>query len=148
MDIDITSEVENKLLNRKELIISIDYEGATPPRKEIREAIGRKIGVNPELVAVRNITNEYGKQTIRIEAHAYSKKELYQKYEPEYIRARYEAKKKEAKAEEKPKEAKKEPAKEEKLAKEEKKKEVKKEEPKKEETKKEEKKPEKKEKKG
>jgi ribosomal protein S24E len=149
MSVDIKSKTDNKLLSRKEIEAEVTFDGPTPKREELRQAISAKIGANPDLTVLREVKNTYGRKAVSVVAHAYSSKETLMQTEPEHIRRRdgvgvekkeekpkEEPKKEEAK-EEKPKEApKEEPKKEE--AKEEKPKEAPKEEPKKEEKPKEE----------
>lgn len=118
MDMEILQEKENKLLERKELEIRMQYSGATPSRKEIRQAVGQKLGVDPETVAIRRIGNAFGKPEIVIETNVYPTKQLCEQYEPAYVTNRYKEKpaegekkeeaateeKKEGKENEKPKE--------------------------------------------
>jgi len=157
MNVEVISTTDNKLLDRKEINASVSFDGATPNRKEIREAISTKLGLNPDFTILNSIVNEFGARKIRVLAHAYKDIKKLKEVEPEYLRKRdgigvekpkeekpkeeetpkaeeKAPEKKEEKKEEKPPEKKEEPKKEEKP----------KEEPKKEE-KKEEKPPEKKE---
>lgn len=162
MEVEIISKKDNKLLERKEINAVVTFEAATPSRKELREAVGTKLGLNPDLIILNSVVNEFGSKRIRVLAHSYTDMKKLIDTEPEYLRKRdgigvekkeeepAEAPKEEAKKEEKPKEEKpKEEKKEEKPKEEPKKEEKPKEEPKKEEKKeekpKEEKKPEKKE---
>lgn len=168
MEVEVISSEDNKMLDRKEVNAVVQFEGATPSRKEIREAVSTKLGLNPDLTILNSVVNEFGVRKIRVMAHSYKNIKKLMEVEPEYLRKREgigvekkeekpkeeapkpEEKKPEAKEEkkeekkEKPKEEKKpekpkeEPKKEEK-PKEEPKKEEKKPEPKKEEPKKEEK---------
>ncbi len=114
MNVDIKSNVDNKLLDRKEVEAEVSYDGATPSRNELRQAICGKIGANPELVVLREIRTGHGKQSAYVVVHAYSSKESLDKVEPDHMRKRYApAEKKEApkeeKKEEKPAEKKEEP---------------------------------------
>jgi len=156
MEVEIISKKDNKLLERKEINAVLTFEAATPSRKEIREAVGTKLGLNPELTVLNSVVNEFGSKRIRVLAHSYADMKKLMDTEPEYVRKRdgigAEEKKEEKKEEapaEKPAEAPKEEAKEEKKEapkeekKEEKPKEEKKEEKPKEEPKKDEKKEEK-----
>lgn len=145
MDVEIISSKDNKLLDRKEINAVVHFEGATPNRKELREHVSTKVGLNPDLTVLSSVVNEFGLKQVRVLAHSYKDLKKLMEVEPEYLRKRdgiglpKEEKPAEAPEEEKPKKE----AKEEK--KEEKKPEKKEEEKPKEEPKKEEKKPEKKE---
>lgn len=163
MEVEIISTTENKLLERKEVSAVVRFDGATPNRKDIREAVATKIGLNPDMTILNSVASEFGAKEIRITAHGYSNLKKLIEVEPEYLRKRdgvgvekekpkegeapAEAPKEEKKPEEKPKEEKKEeaPKKEEKKEEKppEKKEEKPKEEPKKEENKEEPKKEEK-----
>ena len=148
MEVEIISKKDNKLLERKEINAVVTFEAATPSRKEIREAVGTKLGLNPELTILNSVVNEFGLKRIRVLAHSYADMKKLIDTEPEYLRKRdgIGVEKKEKKKEKKPKEEKpKEEKKEEKPKEEPKKEEKPKEKPKKEEKPKEEKKPEKKE---
>jgi small subunit ribosomal protein S24e len=95
MDITVESEKENKLLERKEFSIRLGYRGATPSRKNVREALAKKLSADPDAIAIRKITNEFGKSEIQIAAHVYASGAACQKYEPGYVLARYATKVKE-----------------------------------------------------
>ncbi len=154
MDVEIVSSKDNKLLDRKEINAVVHFEGATPARKELREAVSTKVGLNPDLTILSSVVNEFGAKKIRVIAHSYNDMKKLMEVEPEYMRKRdgigvpkekeeeapkeekkEEKPKEEPKKEEKPKEEKKEEPKKEEKPKEEPKKEEKKEEPKKEEKK-------------
>jgi ribosomal protein S24E len=120
MSVDIKSKTDNKLLSRKEIEAEVTFDGPTPKREELRQAISAKIGANPDLTVLREVKNTYGRKAVSVVAHAYSSKETLMQTEPEHIRRRdgvgvekkeekpkEEPKKEEAK-EEKPKEAPKE----------------------------------------
>lgn len=137
MEVKIESTTENKLLDRKEVEAFVHFDGATPPRKEIKSAICGKIGANPELVVLRSVASEFGIKRVRVSAHIYENADVLKRNEPEYITKR-EGMVEEVKAEKKEEEA--APAvKKEEAPKEEKKKEAPKEEKPKEAPKKEEK---------
>ena len=146
MEVEVISSADNKLFDRKEVKAVVRFDGATPNRNDIRQAVATKLGLNPDMTVLNSVENAFGEKEIKVVAHSYNKMEKLMEVEPEYIRKRdgvgiEKEKPKEGEApaekpaeapkEEKPKEEKKEPEK--------------KEEPKKEEAPKEEKPPEKKE---
>ena len=111
MEVEIISKKDNKLLERKEINAVLTFEAATPSRKEIREAVGTKLGLNPELTVLNSVVNEFGSKRIRVLAHSYADMKKLMDTEPEYVRKRDgigAEEKKEEKKEEKPKEEKKE----------------------------------------
>jgi small subunit ribosomal protein S24e len=110
MEIKIDSTKENKLLDRKEIEASVHFDGATPPRSEIKSGICGKIGANPDLVVLREVKNEFGIKRVRVSVHVYEDAELMKNTEPEYIikREGFAQEKTEAKAEEAKEESKEE----------------------------------------
>lgn len=142
MDVEIISSKDNKLLDRKEINAVVHFEGATPNRKELREHVSTKVGLNPDLTVLSSVVNEFGLKQVRVLAHSYKDLKKLMEVEPEYLRKRdgiglpKEEKPAEAPEEEKPKKEAKEEKKEEKAEKKPEKKEEKpEEEPKKEEKK-------------
>ena len=101
MNISIISTTENKLLDRKEIHAEVTFAGATPNRGELREALCAKIGANPDLVVLREINTTYGKQSVKLLAHSYGKKESLMETEPEFVKKRFKIGEKEKPAEEK-----------------------------------------------
>ena len=83
-------EKTNPLLHRKELNGDITFTGTTPSNKQVQEEIAKKLGIQAELVAVKHIFGAFGGTKATFQAHAYDKKEHFDKIEP---------KKKEKKAE-------------------------------------------------
>lgn len=122
MSVNITSKTDNKALERKEIQAEITFDGPTPTRAELRQAISVKMGADPDLLVLREVNGTYGRKAVTVLAHAYSSKETLMSTEPEYIRKRdkvgEEASEGEKPAEEAPKAEKpaKEPKKEEKPA--------------------------------
>ena len=88
MSVDIKSKTDNKLLSRKEIEAEVTFDGPTPKREELRQAISAKIGANPDLTVLREVKNTYGRKAVSVVAHAYSSKETLVQTEPEYIRRR------------------------------------------------------------
>lgn len=88
MNVSIISNNDNKLLDRKEVEAEISFDGATPKRIQLKEAVGQKIGANPELMALRNVTSNFGRHTVKVKVHAYSSKEALIATEPVHIKVR------------------------------------------------------------
>jgi small subunit ribosomal protein S24e len=105
MEVKIETTTENKLLERKEIDAYVNFDGATPPRSEIKSAICGKVGANPDLVVLRSVDNEFGRKRVKVSAHVYEDEAVMSRNEPEYIRKREgfgQEKKEEPKAEEAP----------------------------------------------
>ncbi|NYZ74330.1 hypothetical protein H0O00_04255 [Candidatus Micrarchaeota archaeon] len=88
MNVNIVSNTDNKLLDRKEIEAEVSFDAATPKRFQLKEAVGQKIGANPELMVLRKVVNAFGSHTVRITAYAYSSKELLMATEPTYVKVR------------------------------------------------------------
>jgi len=88
MNINITSNTDNKLLDRKEIRAEISFSGSTPKRAELKEAVGHKIGANPELVVLRQVSSNFGSHTVKVTAHSYSSKDALMATEPVHIKVR------------------------------------------------------------
>jgi small subunit ribosomal protein S24e len=85
MEVKIDSTTENKLLDRKEIEATVQFTGATPPRKEIKSTICGKVGVNPDFVVLRSVESSFGLRRLKVFAHAYASPEALRKNEPRYI---------------------------------------------------------------
>jgi len=88
MNINIVSTNENKLYDRKEVRAEIAFDGPTPKRADLKQAIGGKIGANPELMVLRKVESSFGKKAVGVLVHVYANKELILKNEPRYISVR------------------------------------------------------------
>ncbi len=88
MTVEILESIDNKLFDRKEVQVQIDFGGPTPKRAEIKQLIGGKIGANPELMILRSVTSSFGKQVIKAVVHVYANKEMLMSTEPHYIKVR------------------------------------------------------------
>ena len=88
MNVDILSSNENKLLDRREIKAEIFFDGATPKRAELKQAVGGKLGINPDLMALRSLESAYGKRAVKVVIHAYPSKEKLMATEPNHIKIR------------------------------------------------------------
>ena len=61
MKTEIISENDNRLLKRKELMLSINYENsATPSKEQLKSVVAELKGVPAENIEIRNIFSEVG----------------------------------------------------------------------------------------
>ncbi len=74
-EVKIVADKANPLLNRRELECEIAYEGATPSREEVKAAIVKMLGVNPETTVVIEILQNFGSKTSHAVVHVYNSKE-------------------------------------------------------------------------
>ena len=92
MEINITKDWENSLLDRKEITFNISHTGATPSRDEIKNKLVAQLNSRHELVIVDNIGTEYGTQNTSGYAKIYSDVERANEIENKYVLKRNELK--------------------------------------------------------
>ncbi len=93
IEIDIESEKENKLLNRRELTLRVYHKGQpTPTRKTVRTKVAELTGFNKEQVIIESINSEFGRDEANIIAKLYNDKDDAFKYERKHILLRNELK--------------------------------------------------------
>lgn len=85
MDITITYDRENKVLNRREIGFSIDKQSGTPNKSEISKEVCKKLNLDPECTVVVKVDQEFGRKTSTGIIHSYESKELLQKHAPKHI---------------------------------------------------------------
>ena len=85
MDIKITKDNNNALLNRRELGISVAFEGATPSRNDVKAKVAAILNVPLELVVVQRMENDFGKQELSVYAKVYETAERMKQVEKEHI---------------------------------------------------------------
>jgi len=79
-------EFDNPLLYRKEYLFAIMHDSQpTPSRAEFREEIAKLLGVDKNLVVIKNLKTEFGTNTTYAEVYVYSNKEKMLEIEPKYI---------------------------------------------------------------
>ncbi|MCI0504082.1 hypothetical protein L0Y65_05225 [Candidatus Micrarchaeota archaeon] len=88
MNVNLISTTENRLLERKEVAAEVIFDGATPKRAEIKDAVCQKIAANPELVVLRKVSSSFGRKAVKVIVHAYSAKEKMMATEPVFIKVR------------------------------------------------------------
>ncbi len=89
ISIDIEEEKENKLLNRRELVLTVHHEsGPTPTREQIKAGIASLTGFEKDKIVVNKIRSEFGMDRARVQAKLYDKKEDALEYERDYQIAR------------------------------------------------------------
>ncbi|AFV23183.1 30S ribosomal protein S24e [Methanolobus psychrophilus R15] len=85
MDIKITKDNTNALLNRREMNFSVTYEGPTPARSIVRGKIAAMLNVPLDLVVVHKMGNEFGRQALEAYVKIYETEERMKQIENKYI---------------------------------------------------------------
>jgi ribosomal protein S24E len=88
MNVNLISTTENKLLERKEIVAEVSFDGATPKRTELKAAVCQKVAANPDMAVIRMVESAYGRKAVRVTLHAYSAKEKLMEMEPIHIKVR------------------------------------------------------------
>jgi small subunit ribosomal protein S24e len=74
MDIEIQGTDAQPLLNRTELKARIAFQGATPTKKQVVEAVAKAAGAKHDLVIVRKISTHFGSRSAEVLARVYNDK--------------------------------------------------------------------------
>ncbi|MBZ3935130.1 SSU ribosomal protein S24E [Methanimicrococcus blatticola] len=85
MDIKIVKDLDNKLLNRKELDFTVEYEGPTPSRADVRKKLAALLNTNVDLLIVQKMESEYGHQLVKGYAKLYDSEDRMKQVEPEHV---------------------------------------------------------------
>ncbi len=85
MNFKIVDSKENKILRRKEIKYTLEYENSpTPSREVIKEIISRNTNSNKELVIVDRNLQKTGLHLLEGYSKIYTKREDAMLYEPDY----------------------------------------------------------------
>ncbi len=79
MELKITNDYENKLLGRREIRAYAVYSDKTPTKAEVKEEVCKKLSMDPDLVEIREIKQQYGLMASDITAYSYSSREIMDK---------------------------------------------------------------------
>ncbi len=91
MEIEITEERENRLLNRKEVFFRLKHgeesgkKGASPSREETRDALIKKLRCGPKLLVINEMRTEFGKRETAGYAKVYESEDRLREIEREHI---------------------------------------------------------------
>ncbi len=85
MEITITSQTENVLLNRKEIGFTITFTGATPSRRMVHAKLAAMLNTPKDQLIIGTLRNRFGMTQISGDARVYASAEYLKKIEPEYL---------------------------------------------------------------
>lgn len=103
MEVKIESQKENKLLERKEMIVIVLFNGPTPKRDEIKNSICSKLGIPLDVIILRKTESRFGTKKLKITVHIYKDVEKLKKTESRHILVRHGLAEKKAKKDKKKK---------------------------------------------
>ncbi len=101
MDLKITHEKKNELLERREIVAEL-ISDKTPTREDVAQSVAAKINLPREQVIVWKIDSLYGEKKIIVNVRAYDKKEQLEIIERKNFKKRNTVEKKEEVKEETP----------------------------------------------
>ena len=81
MKIQIKKEKENSLLSRKELLLEMEFEAATPKRADTAAKVAETFKTTIDHVAIRKISNVFGSRKAAVTANIYKSAEDKAKFE-------------------------------------------------------------------
>ena len=85
MEIQITQEESNELLNRKEVNFSIVHDGETPSRLAVRDSLAAKLDKGSDEVVVHKMDTKFGMNETLGYAKVYESAESAREVEEEYM---------------------------------------------------------------
>ncbi len=88
MELEIISDKENKMLERREITFRAGNEGRTPSVVEIKQALCKKLGISPDSTEIIKVDQGFGSRESTGLAHSYSKQEGMKSGIPGHIAAR------------------------------------------------------------
>ncbi len=92
MDIEVISEKDNALYDRKEVVAKLGQFTVTPSRKEVIEELAKKFG-HKESIVIDRITHRFGRKQVEVLAKVYKDVAKVKEIEPSFRMARTEGKK-------------------------------------------------------
>ena len=82
LNLKITKEKENKLLDRRELEFEVPFEGPTPNNIELSKEISSLTKAKENLIKIKKIDQRYGAIKIKVSAYIYNNEESLKILEP------------------------------------------------------------------
>ncbi len=90
MQIEVTEEDNNTVLNRRELKVKVLHPAGTPSRIDVKDAVAAKYKVSPGLVIVNNMKTAFGKKETAAYVKVYDSEEAARQVERDHILKRNE----------------------------------------------------------
>jgi len=85
MDMNVIEQKDAKLLNRKEYLFKLTWNGPMPSRKEVREKAIALLNSKPETTLIKAIRTSFGKSEGKVVIYVYNDEETMKKVEPKYV---------------------------------------------------------------
>lgn len=81
MDLNITQQKKNDLLQRLEISGTLTFSGATPSKTQVQEQLSQHLHLPAEHLVLRSVHTAYGNQQASFSAVAYDSAEAKKKFE-------------------------------------------------------------------
>lgn len=98
MKTSVAKKRENALVGRTEYGIVVEFDGKTPSKSEIRDAIIQGVGCNPDTTILKRTRSSFGARKVVARVNVYKQKEDMMRIEPDYALIRNKFKEAVAKA--------------------------------------------------
>ncbi len=84
MKVTVAKKRDNVLLGRAEYEMAIEFDGKTPARNEMRDAVIQNLGCNPDTTILKKTDSTFGQRKVTARVNVYKKKEDMMRIEPDY----------------------------------------------------------------
>jgi small subunit ribosomal protein S24e len=85
MDITITEDKRNELLQRREILFLIKFEGPTPSRQQVLDKLSALLNLSANLTVIDSLKTRFGKTEIKGMARVYDTEEIKVQIERPYL---------------------------------------------------------------
>ncbi len=85
MELKITEDKDNALLERREIEFSVEGEEKTPATAEVKKALCKKLNLSPDMTIVTSISQRFGMRRAECTAHSYKAQGMLERAEPAYL---------------------------------------------------------------
>jgi len=82
MELKITSKTEKSFLGRKEFVLK-GKSATTPSKVELKEEVAKLTSSAPELVVIKKVNQQFGRQDFEVSAYAYDNEKSFKEFEKE-----------------------------------------------------------------
>jgi ribosomal protein S24E len=96
MEVSVQHKEEKPLLHRTDYRVRVAYEGATPQRQAVRDALAHNLKAPVDHLIIRQMKTEFGKQAAIIQASVYKDAASLEQNEPAHQKKRHGMNKEEA----------------------------------------------------
>ncbi|MBI4144841.1 hypothetical protein HY493_01385 [Candidatus Woesearchaeota archaeon] len=82
MELTITGQKENALLQRKDVTATLSFDKATPSNAEVAKALAAKLSTSEDTIVVKRIEGGFGTTSAKVHALVYASAEQKLRIEP------------------------------------------------------------------